>query len=112
MSYEPLMVLAAGASSRLQQIDIHPFMQLSMAIREGERCGITVVHGRPVIDGIGEPVEITIIDAFRILVQKHEGIRRTYTTSDITVLIERFVTAVDLGIKQMKARVGSHIAIH
>jgi len=82
------MVLAAGAASSWQQIGIDPFVQLRMAVRECESGGIAVIDGRPVVDGIGEEVEITVVDAFRIFVQEHEGIRRADAAGDIRILVE------------------------
>jgi hypothetical protein len=50
VSDQPLMVFAARASSALQQIGVRPFVQLGVPIGEGERRGVPVIHGGPIIE--------------------------------------------------------------
>jgi len=87
-------------------------MQLSAAIRKTKGSGIAMVDGRPVIDGIREKIKISIVDAHRIFIQKHERLRRAQPAgAEIRILEERFVRAVDLRVELIKTRIRSHIAV-
>ena len=51
-------------------------MKLAMTVSEGERTGVTVVHGRSVIDAgiVGKILEVTIVEGSGIFVQKSKAV--------------------------------------
>ena len=106
------MIPAVRGTAGLEQIRVHPLMQFGVTIRITESRGIAMIDGRPVVNGVGKEIKITVVDTHRILVQKREGVRGSQSVTNISEFKESLVSIIDLRAELIKARIGSHVAIH